>query len=155
MEIVHEWYLDFVSSGQEIAVGALDVQIGEYKRPWNLKEAQNGNPAANLWAYDDRGFGQIGCVYSAQGFEFDYIGVLIGNDIIYDISKQKWLPLKENHKGNMIGTQRLNSMTDQEYMKIVKNIYRVLLSRGMKGCYVYFMDKDTENFVKTRIRNSK
>lgn len=134
------------------SIGALDVQIGDYKRPWNLKEAQNGSPAANLWAYDDRGFGQVGCVYSAQGFEFDYIGVIIGNDIIYDISQQKWIPIKENHKGNMIGTQRLNSMSDNDYLKIVKNIYRVLLSRGMKGCYVYFMDKGTEDFVKTRIR---
>lgn len=133
-------------------IGALDVSIGNYQRPWNLREAIDGNPASNLWAYNPKGFGQVGCVYSTQGFEFDYIGVIIGNDIVYDMNTQTWISLKNNHKGNMISKVKLNGMSDEQYQKIVKNIYRVLLSRGMKGCYVYFMNKSTENFVKTRIR---
>ena len=133
-------------------VGALDVSIGGYQRPWNLREARDGNPASNLWAYNEKGFGQVGCVYSTQGFEFDYIGVIIGNDIVYDLNTQSWLSNKSNHKGNMISQVKLNGMADEKYQSIVKNIYRVLLSRGMKGCYVYFMDKNTENFVKTRIK---
>ena len=135
-------------------VGALDVSIGNYQRPWNLREARDGNPASNLWAYNEKGFGQVGCVYSAQGFEFDYIGVIIGNDIIYDLNTQSWLSNKSNHKGNMISQVKLKGMLDEKYQSIVKNIYRVLLSRGMKGCFVYFMDKNTENFVKTRIKKS-
>ena len=135
-------------------VGALDVSIGDYQRPWNLREARDGNPASNLWAYNEKGFGQVGCVYSAQGFEFDYIGVIIGNDIIYDINTQSWVSMKINHKGNMISQPKLKAMSDEKYQSIVKNIYRVLLSRGMKGCYIYFMDKDTENFVKTRIKRT-
>jgi DUF2075 family protein len=133
-------------------VGALDVSIGDYQRPWNLRKAVDGNPASNLWAYSEKGFGQVGCVYSAQGFEFDYIGVIIGNDITYDFNKQTWLSMKTNHKGNMISQLKLNGMSDTKYQSIVKNIYRVLLSRGMKGCFVYFMDKNTENFIKTRIK---
>ena len=133
--------------------GALDVKIGDFQRPWNLREPSDGNPASNLWAYNEKGFGQVGCVYSAQGFEFDYIGVIIGNDIVYDLNSQNWKSNKNLHKGNMIPQNRLSVMTDENYQKIVKNIYRVLLSRGMKGCYIYFMDKDTENFFKTRIKN--
>jgi len=135
-------------------VGALDVVIGDYKRPWNLREARDGNPASNLWAYNEKGFGQVGCVYSAQGFEFDYIGVIIGNDIVYDINTQSWISMKNNHKGNMISQSKLRGMSDKQYQSIVKNIYRVLLSRGMKGCFVYFMDKNTENYIKTRIKKS-
>ena len=135
-------------------VGALDVSIGEYKRPWNLREAQDGNPASNLWAYSEKGFGQVGCVYSAQGFEFDYIGVIIGNDIVYDMNTQSWISYKSNHRGNMISQVKLKSMSEEKYQSIVKNIYRVLLSRGMKGCFVYFMDKNTENYVRTRMRKS-
>jgi DUF2075 family protein len=135
-------------------VGALDVKIGNFERPWNLKEPMGGNPASNLWAYDDKGFGQVGCVYSSQGFEFDYIGVIIGNDIVYDFDSSNWRSNKSLHKGNMISQNKLSVMTDETYLKIVKNIYRVLLSRGMKGCYIYFMDKDTENFVKTRMKNT-
>lgn len=50
---------------------------------------------------------------------------VIGNDIIYDISQQMWIPLRENYEGNMNGTQRLNSMSDNDYLKIAKNINRV------------------------------
>lgn len=135
-------------------VGALDVSIGDYHRPWNLRKARDGNPASNLWAYNEKGFGQVGCVYSAQGFEFDYIGVIIGNDIVYDMNNQTWTSIKTNHKGNMISQAKLRTMNDEKYQSIVKNIYRVLLSRGMKGCYVYFIDKNTENFVKTRIKKN-
>lgn len=134
--------------------GALDVVIGDYKRPWNLRKAIDDKPASNLWAYEPKGFGQVGCIYSAQGFEFDYIGVIIGNDIVYDFNTTSWKSMKQNHKGNMLSKQKLDQLSDAEYQRIVKNIYRVLLSRGMKGCYVYFMDKNTENFVKTRIRKS-
>ncbi len=133
-------------------VGALDIVIGGYKRPWNLREAKDGNPASKLWAYEENGFNQVGCVYSAQGFEFDYIGVIIGDDLIYDFSSQSWISKVENHKGNMISQGRLRTLSDAKYQSIVKNIYRVLLSRGMKGCFVYFMDKNTENFIKTRMR---
>ncbi len=134
--------------------GSLDVIIGDFQRPWNLREPVDGNPASNLWAYNEKGFGQVGCVYSAQGFEFDYIGVIIGNDIVYDLNSQNWKSNKNLHKGNTIPQNRLSVMADERYQKIVKNIYRVLLSRGMKGCYVYFMDKETEIFVKTRMKNA-
>ncbi|MBU1143919.1 MAG: DUF2075 domain-containing protein [Firmicutes bacterium] len=81
--------------------------------------------------------------------------MIIGNDIIYNLNTQSWLSMKSNHKGNMISQVKLKGMLDEKYQSIVKNIYRVLLSRGMKGCFVYFMDKNTENFVKTRIKKNQ
>ena len=64
-----------------------DVEIGHFKRPWNAKPDKGrlarGIPKSSLWAYDPRGIDQIGCIYTAQGFEFDYVGVIFGKDLVY------------------------------------------------------------------------
>ena len=71
-----------------------DVVIGDYRRPWNAKSESrilaSGIPKSNVWAHDSNGIDQIGCVYTAQGFEFDYAGVIFGNDLVYDFDEQKW-----------------------------------------------------------------
>ncbi len=128
-----------------------DIVIGNYRRPWNARpEARRlaaGIPKSNLWAYDRNGINQIGCVYTAQGFEFDYAGVIFGNDLVYDFDQQTWKGQPENSEDAMVRRSR------GSFLGLVKNTYRVLLSRGMKGCYVYFTDKDTERFLKSRIES--
>ena len=125
-----------------------DVQIGNYKRPWNAREnltkLKKGIPKAQYWAYDPNGIHQVGCVYTAQGFEFDYAGVIFGNDLIYNPETHTW----EGHPENSFDGQVKNS---PNFLQLVKNTYRILLSRGMKGCYVCFMDKETEKFFRSRI----
>ena len=130
-----------------------DVIIDDYRRPWDAKpEATKlapGIPKASLWAYDPNGINQIGCVYTAQGFEFDYAGVIFGEDIVYDFDKQDWI-------GNISkSSDSVVKRSKDRFAELVKNTYRVLLSRGMKGCYVYFMNKDTERFFKSRIEANK
>ncbi|MBT4684668.1 MAG: DUF2075 domain-containing protein, partial [Candidatus Marinimicrobia bacterium] len=119
-----------------------DVRIGDYIRPWNAQHnATNlapGIPKAHHWAYDDGGIDQIGCVYTAQGFEFDYVGVIFGLDLKYSMDKQQWEGFTENSYDHVV------KRSGDKFIDLVKNTYRVLLSRGMKGCYVHFMDKDTE-----------
>jgi len=83
-------------------------------------------------------------VYTAQGFEFDYVGVIFGTDLVYDLDKQEWIGRKENSGDSVV--KRAKNFTD-----LVKNTCRVLLSRGLKGCYVCFLDKDTERFFRTRM----
>jgi len=126
-----------------------NVQIGDYKRPWNAKHNARklapGIPRAQLWAYDPNGIEQIGCVYSAQGFEFDYVGVIFGPDLRYNLDTQAW----EGHRQDSFDRDVKGG--GERFVDLVKNTYRVLLSRGLKGCYVHFMDKDTERFVKSRI----
>lgn len=125
-----------------------DVEIGEYQRPWNAKpEARRlapGIPKAVHWAYDENGINQIGCIYTAQGFEFDYVGVIFGKDLYYNPDKGKWEGRKEFSEDSVVKRGR-------NFLDLVRNTYRVLLSRGMKGCYVYFIDKDTERFLRSRI----
>ena len=129
-----------------------DVVIGEYRRPWNARpnvgRLARGIPKASLWAYESGGIEQIGCVYTAQGFEFDYVGVIFGPDLVYDFDKDDWVG---QPKLSFDGTVKKGK---DRFREFVKNTYRVLLSRGLKGCYVHFMDKDTERFVRARIERT-
>ncbi len=127
-----------------------DVVIGDFKMTWEAKNDSRklapGVVKAALWAYDPRGVNQMGSIYTIQGFEFDYVGVIFANDLVYDPIKKEWIGKKENSCDNSI-----KKSSDEVFLKHVKNIYRVLLTRGMKGCYVYFLDKNTENYFKSRI----
>ncbi len=128
-----------------------DVVIGEYLRPWNAKpdsgRLATGIPKASVWAYDPNGIEQIGCVYTAQGFEFDYVGVIFGPDLRYSFDGQNWCGHPEASFDKVVRQSKKN------FVDLVKNSYRVLLSRGLKGCFVHFMDKETEMFVKSRIES--
>lgn len=126
-----------------------DVQIGSFSRPWNAKpdagRLAKGIPKASLWAHDPNGIGQIGCIYTAQGFEFDYVGVIWGMDLRYDLDSGRWFGDKAVSHDTVV------KRSGDQFVDLVKNTYRVLLSRGLKGCYVYFMDQDTERFFRSRI----
>lgn len=116
-----------------------DVVVGDFKMPWENKGS------FWKWATDNSGMEQVGTVYTAQGFEFDYIGVIFGKDLIYNPKSSSW----EAHPENSYDTQvkRNNS----ELVRHFKNVYRTLLSRAHKGVYIYFMDKDTENHFRNNI----
>lgn len=126
-----------------------DVVIDDFRRPWNAKSESTklapGIPIEKLWAHDPSGIDQVGCVYTAQGFEFDYIGVIFGNDLKRNLDSQVW----EGHPENSCDSTAKRSK--EKFTTFVKNTYRVLLSRGIEGCYVYFTDKDTERFFKSRM----
>jgi DUF2075 family protein len=124
-----------------------DVEIGNYRRPWNAKPDSRrlaaNIPKASLWAYDPNGIHQVGCIYTAQGFEFDYVGVIFGRDLVYRFDSG-WIGQRDQSKDSVVKRSK------DKFVDLVKNTYRVLLSRGMKGCYVHFLDKDTENYFKSR-----
>jgi DUF2075 family protein len=123
--------------------------IGDYRRPWDAKPGRwrlaPGIPSASLWATDPSGINQVGCVYNIQGFELDYVGVIWGKDLRYDFEQQAWIGDKKESADSVVKRSK------DKFVDLVKNTYRVLLSRGIKGCYVHFMDRDTERFVRTRM----
>lgn len=129
-----------------------DVVISEHQfaMPWEAQgnystALEHGIPKWFQWAYKTGGVEQVGCIYTAQGFEFDYIGVIVGGDLKYDKEKDCLI-------ADMSETRDPTLRRDPEHFdNYVKNIYRVLMTRGMKGCYVYFVNKDTERFFKSRI----
>jgi len=117
-----------------------DVVIGDFKMPWERKDQ------FWKWATNDEGMKQVGTVYTAQGFEFDYIGVIFGNDLVYDPNKKDWVAKPENSHDSMV--KRNNNKLAEH----LKNVYRVLLSRAHNGVYVYFMDKNTETYFKSKMK---
>lgn len=125
-----------------------DVVVGDYIRPWNADEKtkgmRRGIPKSQYWAYEDAGIDQVGCIYTAQGFEFDYAGVIFGTDLRYNPDTAEWEGFPENSHDSQV--------KGPDFLQLVKNTYRVLLGRGMKACYVYFMDKETERYFRSRVR---
>jgi DUF2075 family protein len=96
-----------------------------------------GIPPSNFWASAPNGLDQVGCVYTAQGFEFDDVGVIWGRDLRWDPATNDWLG-DPSHSHDAIVKRSGDRFTD-----LVKRTYRVLLTRGLKGCYVYFEDAQT------------
>ena len=126
-----------------------DVVIGDYRRPWDAKPGDwklaPGIPSASLWATDPNGINQVGCVYNIQGFELDYVGVIWGKDLVYRFDAADWVGDKRESADQVVKRSK------ERFVDLVKNAYRVLLSRGLKGCYVHFLDKETEQFVRSRM----
>lgn len=129
-----------------------DVKIGDFEMPWETHgdiKPPEGYVKWYEWAYKSEGIKQIGCIYTAQGFEFDYIGVIVGPDLKYDSKTDRLISDIKGTKDPMLKKAK-DKVKFDEY---VKNIYRVLMSRGMKGCYVYFVDKEVENYFRSKIEN--
>ena len=120
-----------------------DVKIGNFSMPWENKDQ------FWQWATNDSGMEQVGTVYTAQGMEFDYIAVIFGNDLVYDLGEHRWKAISANSHDSQV--KRNNpALVDH-----LKNVYRVLMSRAHKGVYVYFMDKDTEKYFRSYLPEIK
>ena len=120
---------------------------------WNL-----GN--SNTYAIDDESINEVGCIHTSQGLEFDYVGVIIGEDmryengrIITDFTK------RANTDQSMKGIKKIYKESPQKAEKladeIIKNTYRTLMTRGMKGCYIYCVDKKLREYLKEQIKVRK
>ncbi len=129
-----------------------DIKFPEYNfaMKWNL--ASDGG----LWAIAPESVNEVGCIHTCQGLELDYIGVIVGPDfvvrdekIITDATKRS--KMDSSIKGYKAGLATNPDETKKRANAIIKNTYRTLLTRGMKGCYVYFVDEETRDYFKSRI----
>lgn len=124
-----------------------DIVIGDYRRQWNL--SQDGS----LWIIADKSIDQVGCIHTCQGLEVDYIGVIIGPDLIVRDGQVITSPdQRDKHDKSIRGYKKL-SKANPEFAKretdlIIKNTYRTLMTRGMKGCYVYCTDQETAEYFR-------
>lgn len=127
-----------------------DVKIDGLSMPWNAKPDAGrlgpGIPKSYLWATEPGGIDQVGCIYTAQGFEFDHVGVIFGADLVYR-AREGWVGRPSHSKDG--GLKRGTSVED--FTRLVQNCYRVLLSRGLRSCTVYFADRQTRDFVESRL----
>lgn len=118
-----------------------DVVIGSWAKPWNVKSdrAIGGFLSGELWAIDPRGFEQIGCVYTVQGFEYDWNGVIFGPDLVW--RRDKWVA---NPSGSKDPAMR--GIDNSNFEKLIKNTYKVLLTRGLQGTLLYSVDEETQKY---------
>lgn len=119
-----------------------DVLIPEYEfsMPWNSRKV------GSTWAIDDSGIDQVGCIHTSQGLEFDYVGIIIGDDLEYnDETSTFYTDYSKYH--DKVGKKGLKD-DPKELNRLVRNIYKVLMSRGMKGCYIYCTNPKTQELFK-------
>jgi len=119
---------------------AYDIEIPQFffRKQWNF----NGNEP---WLIGERSIDQIGCIHTCQGLELDYVGVIVGPDLSYKNNRVVTDGLKRSPNDQSLkGFRSMLDTRPQEALQtadaIIKNTYRTLMTRGMKGCYVYFCD---------------
>lgn len=137
---------DWISNGKNNSE-VYDIVIPKYNfgMSWNLANT-------STWAIDKNSINEVGCIHTCQGLEFDYVGVIIGEDmrcvdgqIITDFNKRaktdkSLFGIKALHRKD---PNEANKIADQ----IIKNTYRTLMTRGMKGCYVYCVDEELKKYL--------
>ena len=129
-----------------------DITIGDYERSWNLD-------TSDPWAIAEGSIDEVGCIHTCQGLEFDYVGVIIGEDLRYRDGE-----IVVDHEArastdrSLFGIKKMFKENPDQAAEtaeeLIKNTYRTLMSRGMKGCYLYCCDDELQTYLKTRIENS-
>jgi hypothetical protein len=128
----------------------MDIVIPEwgFARSWNLASTAT-------WAIDAESAEQVGCVHTSQGLEFDYVGVIIGDDLRYEAGKVITDPSRRARTDQSLSGLKKLAQSDPAMAKgmgdeIIRNTYRVLLTRGQLGCYVFCTDKALGEYLKHR-----
>lgn len=124
----------------------MDIEYPEYNfaYQWN-------RPDDKTWSITEGSIDQIGCIHTCQGLEFDYVGVIIPDDLIYRNGKIEVNPSKHPHDDrNLKGWKRIIQERGEEgkeiIRRLIKNTYRTLLTRGMKGCRVFIQDPELKQY---------
>ena len=129
-----------------------DIEIEGLRMKWNLAS----DPT---WILSPESVNQIGCIHTSQGLETDYVGVIIGPDLMYRDGALKTFPenraksdqsLRGWKKELSIDPDATLFKTDQ----LIRNTYRALMTRGLKGCYLYSVDKETNDYLKNQLPTS-
>lgn len=124
-----------------------DIVIDDFAMKWNL--ATDGN----LWIMSSDSVSEVGCIHTCQGLEIDYVGVIIGPDLIVRNDEVMTDPSARAKTDKSIsGYKKLSKYDPSEAQRktevIIKNTYRTLMTRGSKGCYVYFEDAETKEYFR-------
>ncbi len=146
--IVAGYCWDWIATGKTMTT-VHDIVIPEcdFEISWNLGNSQT-------WAIDPESVNEAGCIHTCQGLEFDYVGVIIGDDMRYDndhivTDYSKRAKTDQSLKGiNKIAKEQGQEVADKIADIVIKNTYRTLMTRGMKGCYVYCTDKELNKYIK-------
>lgn len=124
---------------------AIDINIGDFHAQWNKSKS---------FAVDESSIDEVGCIHTSQGMEFEYVGLIIGDDLVYRNSK-----IETDYTRHPDGSgefkrphQKRPKAEDLKIIdKIIRNTYKVLFTRGQKGLYLYIMDDALREHLKIEI----
>jgi DUF2075 family protein len=127
-----------------------DISIGDYKATWNL------DSDGQAWIIKPDSVSEVGCIHTSQGLEVDYIGVIVGSDLIVREGSIITQPDERASTDRSVHGRKSLAKKDpidtaRRLDAIIKNTYRTLMTRGQKGCYVYFVDEETRRFFESSI----
>jgi DUF2075 family protein len=128
----------------------MDIKIGTYQKQWNL------DTDGSLWIIARHSVDQVGCIHTCQGLELDFVGVIIGPDFVVRNGHVRTVPeARARQDQSLKGYRKLLNADPGKARRdadiIIKNTYRTLMSRGMKGCYVHCTDPETNAYFRQRI----
>jgi len=112
-----------------------DISIEGISRMWNSRTEN--------WVHCDTVLEEVGCIHSIQGYDLNYAFVILGNDIKYDVENSKIVVDKSSYfdrNGKATATQ-------EELTEYIKNIYYVLMTRGIKGTYLYVCNPELKTYL--------
>jgi uncharacterized protein len=123
----------------------------KFKMKWNL------NSYGQTWIIDPKSVSEVGCIHTCQGLEVDYVGVIVGEDLIYRDGELQTQPefrakTDKSLKGFKKAFKESPVEAELKADEIIRNTYRTLMTRGMKGCYVYFADPATGKYFQNLIQ---
>lgn len=126
-----------------------DIRIGDFGISWNLDDGQ-------AFAISEKSVNEAGCIHTTQGLEFDYVGVIIGDDMRYENGHVVTDFTKRARTDQSLkGIKKMFRENPEKALKradeIIKNTYRTLLTRGMKGCYIYCTDPGLREYIRSRL----
>lgn len=125
---------------------AMDICLPDgFRAQWNYNNT-------DTWAIDENSFDQIGCIHTSQGLEFDYVGVIIGRDLVYRDGEVRTDNTHRAHTDQSLRGSRGNQDWTDE---LIRNTYRTLLTRGQKGCYIYCEDKALADYIREQIQKMR
>ncbi len=127
-----------------------DVRIGGWARPWNSKSERRIGDAPPGCTLGDRGrrIRQVGCVYTAQGFEYDWNGgVILGPDLVW--RNGRFTTVRDANRDPDFKNR--TKISDVRFDRLVRNVYKVLLTRGMIGTVIYSTDAETRSALRDLI----
>lgn len=140
---------EWVSSGKnDREVHDIVIEEHDFSISWNL-----GN---DIWAIASESIDEAGCIHTCQGLEFDYVGVIIGDDLRYENGRvvtdyTKRAKTDSSIKGIKKKMKEQPDVAQREVDAIIRNTYRTLMTRGQKGCYIYCTDKALTDYFKSRL----
>jgi DUF2075 family protein len=127
-----------------------DIVIGDYEAQWNLNEDGQG------WIIKPNSVNEVGCIHTSQGLEVDYVGVIIGPDLV--VRDGKVITDVMQRAGSDKSVQGRKQMlkdnpgeANARFDAIIKNTYRTLMTRGQKGCYIYCTDPETAEYFREQL----